>query len=94
MLASTAPADTALTAAYTKYQPFRDYLATAAGAGVMPPAANTVINAAVFTIAHADKEITNLAAAVTPLAAPVPTGWVKCGAGCLSLQRCHRDARL
>jgi hypothetical protein len=81
MLAGAAPADAALATAYAKYQPFRDYLAITGDAGVMPPAASTVINATVFTIGHADKEITNLAATIQPLAAPVPTGWVKCGAG-------------
>jgi hypothetical protein len=80
MLAASAPADPALATAYAKYQPFRDYLATAADAGVSPPAASTVINAAVFTIGHPDREITNLATAIQPLPAPVPAGWVKCGA--------------
>src|SRR5262249_48062935 len=53
---------------------------TPAGAGIMPPAPSAVINATVFTIGRADREITNLAAAIQPLAAPVPAGWVKCGA--------------
>jgi hypothetical protein len=80
MLASTPPADPALAAAYAKYQPFRDYLALTPDAGPKPPAADTIVNAAVFTIGHADREITNLAAAVQALPAPAPTGWVKCGA--------------
>src|SRR5262249_52550282 len=81
MLAPTPPQDAALAAAYTKYQPLRDYLASNPDAGPKPPAANTIINAAVFTIGHATTEITNLAAAVQPLAAPVPKGWIKCGSG-------------
>jgi len=75
MLASTPPTDAALAAAYTAYQPLRDYVAAKS---VVP---STLVNAAVFTVGHVGREIAAVQQAVQGLAAPVPTGWVKCGAG-------------
>ena len=51
MLAATAPADAALTAAYATYKPVRDYIAAKS------IAAGTIINAAVFTVGHPEKEM-------------------------------------
>jgi hypothetical protein len=73
MLAAAPPADAMLTAAYTAYQPLRDYIA----AKSVPVA--TIVNAAVFTIGNVRNEINNLATTIQPLAAPAPTGWIKCG---------------
>jgi hypothetical protein len=75
MLAATPPADAALTTAYAAYKPLRDYIA----AKSIVPA--TLINAAVFTVGHPEKEMANLQPVVQALAAPAATGWIKCGSG-------------
>jgi hypothetical protein len=75
MLASMPPADAALTAAYTAYQPLRDYLATK----MIAP--SSLVNATVFTVGHPEREFANVQQVVQALPAPVATGWVKCGAG-------------
>jgi hypothetical protein len=75
MLAPAPPSDPVLAAAYVKYQPLREYLITKS---ILP---DTVANAAVFTVGHVRTEIENVTKAVAPLATPVATGWVKCGAG-------------
>jgi hypothetical protein len=62
-------------AAYAAYQPLRDYLAAKS------IAAGTLTNAAVFTVGHPGTEMTKVQQAVAALPAPVPTSWVKCGAG-------------
>jgi hypothetical protein len=75
MLAATPPADAALTSAYATYKPLRDYIAAKS------IAAATIINAAVFTVGHPEKEMANLTQVVQGLAAPTATGWIKCGSG-------------
>jgi hypothetical protein len=75
MLATTAPQDPVLAAAYVAYQPLRDYLTTKS---IAP---GTIVNAAVFTVGHPTNEMVNVKKLVDPFVAPVPTGWVKCGAG-------------
>jgi hypothetical protein len=75
MLASTAPSEASLAAAYPAYQPLRDYVT----AHSLVP--STIVNAAVFTVGHVGREIAAIQQAMQGVAAPVPTGWVKCGAG-------------
>jgi hypothetical protein len=78
MLAPTPPADTALTSAYAAYKPLRDYI-TAKSID-----AATLVNAAVFTVGHPEKEIANIQQVVQGLPTPTATGWVKCGSGAAS----------
>lgn len=78
LLASSAPADPALAAAYASYKPFRDYLLAQS---ISP---NTILNATVFTTSSFRSPMEGIATAAK--AAPVPTasGWVKCGGGAVS----------
>jgi hypothetical protein len=78
MLASTAPTDTALTAAWNAYKPLRDYLTSAK----IDP--STVLNATVFTVGDPLAVAKALRPAVRAATAPTASGWVKCGAGVAS----------
>ncbi len=79
LLAPAAPAtDTALAAAWTAYQPLRDWLASR---GAMAPA---VAAAAVFTVQDAPGHVARLAAAVAAQPAPVLSALTRCDAGVTS----------
>jgi hypothetical protein len=78
LLGASTPSDASIAAAYPAYKSFRDYLA----AKKIDPA--TVLNAAVFTTAHASTTASKLPAAVAAAQAPTASGWVKCDAGVTS----------
>src|SRR5205814_9949155 len=42
---------------------------------------STLVNAAVFTVGHPEREFANVQQVVQALPAPTATGWVKCRAG-------------
>jgi hypothetical protein len=73
LLAPTSPSDPALAAQWPKYQVLRDW---AKAAGV---ATASILDATVFTVGHPNAIGPKLAAAVTAAAAPVATGWIRCG---------------
>ena len=79
LLAPAAPAtDAALAAAWTAYQPLRDWLTSR---GAMAPA---VAGAAVFTVQDAPGHAARLATAVGAQPAPVLSGLTRCDAGVTS----------
>lgn len=78
MLASSAPGDATLAAAWKAYQPLRDYIAS----GAIDAA--SILNASVFTIGHPRRTAEKLEASLQAAAAPTASGWVKCGAGVTS----------
>jgi hypothetical protein len=73
LLATTAPADPQLAAAWPSYKPLRDW---AQGAGV---ATSTILDATVFTVGHPATTASKLVTAVGAAAAPAATGWIRCG---------------
>jgi hypothetical protein len=73
LLGASAPADTALTAAYAAYKPLRDW-AAAKGFDL-----STVLDAAVFTVAHAATPASKTAGVVAAATPPTASGWVLCG---------------
>ena len=74
VVGAQAPADTSLTAAWTAYKPFRDWMTAKA---VSP---DTLLTAAVFTVGHATAPAQALATAIGSAPAPTAASWVKCGA--------------
>lgn len=78
LLASTAPTDAALAAAYPAFAPFRAYLSAQ---GIDP---STVLNATVITAQTAPDTMAALAKAVDAAPVPVAKDWVKCGSGATS----------
>ena len=77
LLATTTPADTTLTHAWTVYQPLRDWLANP-GQGVTAP---PVAAAAVFTVQDAPGHVQRLADSVALQPAPVLEDVTLCAAG-------------
>ncbi len=75
MVASSAPSDPTLAAAYQAYAPFRAYLT----ANSVDPA--SVLSAAVFTTSPVTDPIQRIATAVSAAAPPATSGWIKCGGG-------------
>ena len=73
VLKVAAPTDAKLKAAHTAMAPLRAYLAAK-----NVPVAN-VLTATVFTVGDVRSQMTDVAAAVKAAAAPVASGWVKCG---------------
>ncbi|HEY8079194.1 MAG TPA: dickkopf-related protein [Labilithrix sp.] len=73
MLAASAPADTALASAYAAYAPLRTWAAAKSFD------LSTVLDAAVFTTAHASAPASKLAGSVAAAALPTATNWVLCG---------------
>ncbi len=73
VLGASAPADPALAAAYAAYKPLRDW-ATSKSFDT-----STILDAAVFTVAHATTPATKLAAAVAATTTPTASSWVLCG---------------
>ncbi len=74
VIGAAAPSDPALSAAWTAYKPLRDWLTAKA---VSP---SSILNAAVFTVAHPSVPAQGLAGAIAAGAAPTAASWVKCGA--------------
>ena len=72
LLASSAPADAALTATWTKYQSFRDYLTAA------PISSATIAAGTVFTVQDATARMKSLASAVASSPLPVLTDVTLC----------------
>ncbi len=77
LLASTAPSDSSLAAAYAAYAPLRAYLSTA---GIDPA---TILNATVFTTQTATTEVPAIRTAVRAQT-PAASGFVLCGSGAVS----------
>ena len=75
VMGATAPADPTLAVAWAAYKPLRDWAVKKA---VDP---STILSAAVFTTAHADRLASRLPAAIAAAAPPTATGWVRCGDG-------------
>ncbi len=73
LLAPAAPADAVLAPAYARYAPLRAW-AAAKGFDL-----GTVLNAAVFTVAHTTRPAEKLSEAVAAATLPTASGWVKCG---------------
>lgn len=73
LLASSAPSDTTLAAAYPAYKPLRDWAAK------KPLDPSTILTAAVFTVGHVNQVASKLPNAVAMASAPTATGWVRCG---------------
>jgi predicted esterase len=78
LLGATAPADSALAAAYPAFAPFRAYLTAQ---GIDP---STVLDATVVTAQQAPDTMAALAQAVQAAPVPVAKDWVKCGGGAVS----------
>ncbi len=74
LLADAPPSDAALAAAYTKFAPFRSYLA----AHALDPA--SILVASVITVGAVTDPMARLAAAVDAAKVPKSHDWVKCGA--------------
>jgi hypothetical protein len=76
LLGASAPSDSALTAAYAAYAPFRAYLEQA------EIAPSTILNATVFTVAEARVPMAELASNARAIAPPtLSSDWVLCDEG-------------
>ncbi len=73
MVATAAPSDAALTAAYTAYAPLRGWLTNQ---NILPA---NVLTAAVFTVADPQRLMKKLQTAEQVSTAPTADAWVKCG---------------
>jgi len=82
ILSDTAPTDPKLAAAYSAYQPFRDFIKT--GGTRAPATAASVLNVAVITVGAIRDPMKALASAVATESAPTTSKWLKCAAGVAS----------
>lgn len=73
LLAASAPADAVLAPAYARYAPLRAWAATKSFD------LGTVLNAAVFTVAHTTRPAEKLGETIAAAPAPTASAWVKCG---------------
>ncbi len=88
MLAPAAPADAALAAAWQRFRPLRDLIASppawwaeALPSPVPAPVAARILTATVITVDDVLAPMQALAAAVADAPVPVATDWVRCGDG-------------